>query len=65
MASVTEVDRSLSSSSSAPTSPSYEEQSMSTLSKDAHARIEVALYASGRPLGLDEISKVARVVSKK
>jgi len=36
-----------------------------TLSKETQARIEVALYASGRPLSLDEISKVAKVVSKK
>lgn len=35
------------------------------LSKEAQARIEVALYASGRPLSLDEISKVAKVVSKR
>jgi segregation and condensation protein B len=36
-----------------------------TLSREAQARIEVALYASGRPLSLDEISKVAKVVSKR
>lgn len=36
-----------------------------TLSKEAQAKIEVALYASGRPLSLDEISKVAKIVSKK
>ena len=42
-----------------------EEDAPVTLSKDAQARIEVALYASGRPLSLDEISKVAKVVSKK
>ena len=35
------------------------------LSKDAQARIEVALYASGRPLSLDEISKVSKIVSKR
>ena len=34
-------------------------------SREMQARIEVALYASGRPLSLDEIAKVARVVSKK
>ncbi len=42
-----------------------EEDALVSLSKDAQARIEVALYASGRPLSLDEISKVAKVVSKK
>ncbi len=42
-----------------------EEESLTTLSREAQARIEVALYASGRPLSLDEISKVAKVVSKK
>lgn len=35
------------------------------LSKDVQARIEVALYASGRPLSLDELSKAARIVSKR
>ncbi|MGI0092415.1 MAG: SMC-Scp complex subunit ScpB [Nitrososphaerales archaeon] len=35
------------------------------LSKESQARIEVALYASGRPLSLDEISRVAKIVSKK
>jgi len=35
------------------------------LSKEAQARIEVALYASGRPLSLDEISKVSKIVSKR
>jgi len=35
------------------------------LSKEAQARIEVALYASGRPLGLEELSKVSRIVSKR
>ncbi len=36
-----------------------------TLSKDAQARIEVALYASGRPLSLEEISRVSKIVSKR
>jgi segregation and condensation protein B len=36
-----------------------------TLSKEAQARIEVALYASGRPLSLDEISRVSKIVSKR
>lgn len=36
-----------------------------TLSKEAQARIEVALYASGRPLSLEEISKVSKIVSKR
>jgi segregation and condensation protein B len=41
------------------------EESPTNLSKEAQARIEVALYASGRPLSLDEISKVAKVTSRK
>ena len=46
--------------------PEEEEQDAPiVLSKEAQARIEVALYASGRPLSLDEISKVAKVVSKR
>ena len=36
-----------------------------TLSKDAQARIEVALYASGRPMSLEELSKAARITSKR
>lgn len=35
------------------------------LSKDAQARIEAALYAAGRPLTLEEISRAARVNSRK
>lgn len=42
-----------------------EAESSVTLSKEAQARVEVALYASGRPLSLDEISKVARIASKR
>jgi segregation and condensation protein B len=42
-----------------------EEDALIILSKEAQARIEVALYASGRPLSLDEISRVAKIVSKK
>jgi segregation and condensation protein B len=42
-----------------------EREAPTTLSREVQARIEVALYASGRPLNLDEISRVARVVSKK
>lgn len=41
------------------------EEGPTNLSKEAQARIEVALYASGRPLSLDEISKVAKVTSRK
>ena len=37
----------------------------SIFSKEARARIEVALYASGRPLSLDEISKASRISSKR
>lgn len=35
------------------------------VSKEVEARIEVALYASGRPLGLEELSRAARITSKK
>lgn len=42
-----------------------DEESTRSLSKEAQARIEVALYASGRPLSLDEISKVAKVTSRR
>ena len=41
------------------------EESAPNLPKEAQARIEVALYASGRPLSLDEISKVAKVTSRR
>lgn len=41
------------------------QDSQISLSKEAQARIEVALYASGRPLSLDEISRVAKIVSKR
>lgn len=41
------------------------EDSPSNLSKEAQARIEVALYASGRPMSLEEISKVAKVTSRR
>src|SRR5579875_983474 len=36
-----------------------------SLSKEAQARVEVALYASGRPMSLDELAKVARIGSRK
>ncbi|MDG6999944.1 MAG: SMC-Scp complex subunit ScpB [Nitrososphaerota archaeon] len=36
-----------------------------TLSKESQARVEVALYASGRPVSLDELSKVARIGSRR
>lgn len=42
-----------------------DEESTRNLSKETQARIEVALYASGRPLSLDEISKVAKVTSRR
>jgi segregation and condensation protein B len=32
--------------------------------REAKARLEVALYASGRPLGLDELCKAARIGSR-
>ena len=35
------------------------------LSKEAQARIEVALYASGRPISLDELSRVAKIGSRR
>jgi segregation and condensation protein B len=41
------------------------EQSSRNPSKEAQARIEVALYASGRPLGLEELSKASRIASRK
>ena len=41
------------------------EEGPSTLSKEAQARIEVALYASGRPMNLEELSKAARITSKR
>jgi segregation and condensation protein B len=41
------------------------EETNLTLSKDVQARIEVALYASGRPLGLEELSRASRIMSKK
>jgi segregation and condensation protein B len=40
-------------------------ESQQIISKEVQARIEVALYASGRPLGLEELSKASRVNSKK
>ncbi|MCL5069132.1 MAG: SMC-Scp complex subunit ScpB [Thaumarchaeota archaeon] len=36
-----------------------------TLSREAQARVEVALYASGRPVGIDELAKVARIGSRR
>jgi segregation and condensation protein B len=44
---------------------SDEVSSSIVLSKEAQARIEVALYASGRPLDLDEISRVSKIASKR
>jgi segregation and condensation protein B len=46
-------------------SRSIEPDSTVVLSKEAQARIEVALYASGRPLTLDELSRVSRIASKR
>jgi segregation and condensation protein B len=48
-----------------PGSPETEAASPVTLSKEAQARIEVALYASGRPLTLEEISRVSKIVSRR
>jgi segregation and condensation protein B len=50
-----------------PESTSFETEvsTQIALSKDAQARIEVALYASGRPLSLEEISKVSKIASKR
>ncbi len=47
--------------------PSHEGFSVfsSDFLSEASARIEVALYASGRPLGLDELSKAARISSRR
>ena len=58
MASVSRVEEEVSSS------PTVEPDSSIVLSKEAQARIEVALYASG-PLTLDELSRVSRIVSKR
>ena len=41
------------------------EEAPPNLSKETQARIEVALYASGRPLSLEELSKASRISSKK
>jgi segregation and condensation protein B len=41
------------------------EEAPPNFSKEAQARIEVALYASGRPLSLEELSKASRISSKK
>ncbi|MHB1909169.1 MAG: SMC-Scp complex subunit ScpB [Nitrososphaerales archaeon] len=41
------------------------EEGPTTLSKEAQGRIEVALYASGRPMNLEELSKAARITSKR
>jgi segregation and condensation protein B len=52
----------------APKAESVDIESVSApvnLSREAQARIEVALYASGRPLSLEEISKVSKIVSKR
>jgi segregation and condensation protein B len=48
-----------------PGSAETEAASPVTLSREAQARIEVALYASGRPLTLEEISRVSKIVSKR
>ncbi len=50
---------------SSPVSAEPEAASSVTLSKEAQARIEVALYASGRPLSLEEISRVSKIISKR
>ncbi len=42
-----------------------EEQGPVSLSRDAQARVEAALYAAGRPLTLEEISRAARINSRK
>jgi segregation and condensation protein B len=42
-----------------------EEEGPKTLSKDAQARIEAALYAAGRPLTLEEISRAAKINSRR
>ena len=52
-------------SSNPPEQTESQEDAPATLSKGAQARIEVALYASGRPLGLDELSRAARITSKR
>lgn len=52
-------------SSNPPEQTESQEDAPTTLSKGAQARIEVALYASGRPMGLDELSRAARITSKR
>ncbi len=52
-------------SSIAPEQIEKEIDAPATLSKEAQARIEVALYASGRPMSLEELSKAARITSKR
>lgn len=42
-----------------------QEEEPVSLSKEAQARIEVALYASGRPMTLEELSKAARITSRR
>lgn len=37
----------------------------SALSKKVQARIEVALYASGRPMNLEELSRASKITSRK
>jgi len=60
MASISGIEQEIS-----PKSLAVESDSNVVLSKEAQARIEVALYASGRPLNLGELSKVSRIVSKR
>ncbi|MDA4130172.1 MAG: SMC-Scp complex subunit ScpB [Thaumarchaeota archaeon] len=48
-----------------PLAATLESDTGVSLSKEAQARIEVALYASGRPLSLEELSRVARINSRR
>jgi segregation and condensation protein B len=47
------------------TSTIADDQEPKTLTKDAQARVEAALYAAGRPLTLEEISRAARINSRR
>jgi segregation and condensation protein B len=42
-----------------------EDQGPKTLSREAQARVESALYAAGRPLTLEEISRAAQINSRR
>ncbi|MHB8566568.1 MAG: SMC-Scp complex subunit ScpB [Nitrososphaerales archaeon] len=51
--------------SSSQTQGVSDEDAPVALSREAQARIEVALYASGRPMSLEELAKVAKIGSRR